>query len=156
MEYTDAELARQPIGYWSGAAHRAIIACIRGELAALGLSQPQYWVLRYLSAGDLSPDGQGLTLAELTDRVRTYLGDRDDLEADVADLLERGWITRDAGHRLWITEAGKEAHARGKAHAPGLRARIHDGIDDADYVTTLKVLRRMIRNVGDDPDASGT
>jgi hypothetical protein len=34
-----------------------------------------------------------------------------------------------------------------------VRARIHDGIGDADYVTTLKVLRRMIRNVGGDPDA---
>lgn len=33
MENTDAELAAQPIGYWSGAAHRAIIAYIRGQLA---------------------------------------------------------------------------------------------------------------------------
>lgn len=86
--------------------------------------------------------------------MRAYLDDGDDLESDAADLLGRGWITRDADHRLWITEAGEKGHARVKEHAPTVRTRIHDDIDDANYVTTLKVLRRMIKNVGGDPDAS--
>ncbi|WP_043633044.1 MarR family winged helix-turn-helix transcriptional regulator [Nonomuraea candida] len=154
MKNTDAELAAQPIGYWAGAAHRVIIGYIRGEMSALGLTQPQFWLLRNLSAGDLSTDGQGLTLAELTDRMRAYLHDDDDLESAAADLLDRGLVTRDAGQRLWITEAGRRGHARIKEQGPAIRARIHDGIDDADYVTTLKVLRRMIDNVGGDPRAS--
>ncbi|OSZ57026.1 transposase, partial [Streptomyces pharetrae CZA14] len=33
-----------------------------------------------------------------------------------------------------------------KQHAPAIRARIHEGIEDADYVTALRVLQRMIRN----------
>ena len=33
-----------------------------------------------------------------------------------------------------------------KAHAPAIRARIHEGIDEADYATTVKVLRRLISN----------
>ncbi|WP_433554120.1 hypothetical protein ACQP08_13865 [Micromonospora zamorensis] len=45
-----------------------------------------------------------------------------------------------------ITEAGEAARVDLKQHAPAIRARIHHGIDDADYVTALKVLRQMIRN----------
>ncbi|GAB2836556.1 hypothetical protein GCM10022221_39660 [Actinocorallia aurea] len=33
-------------------------------------------------------------------------------------------------------------------HAPAIRAEIHRGIDDADYVIALKVLRQLIRNTG--------
>jgi hypothetical protein len=35
-----------------------------------------------------------------------------------------------------------------KKAAPAIRARIHEGIDDADYVAALKVLGRLIANVG--------
>lgn len=154
MQNTDAELAAEPIGYWVGAAHRVIIDYIRDQMSALGLTQPQFWLLRNLSANDLSPDGHGMTLAELTSRMRAYLGDDDDLESAAKDLLERGLLAQAAHQRLWITEAGRQGHARIKEQAPSVRARIHDGIDDADYVTTLKVLRRMIDNVGGDPRAS--
>ncbi|MFI7304021.1 hypothetical protein ACIBM8_12490 [Micromonospora aurantiaca] len=80
--------------------------------------------------------------------MRSYLRAEDDLDAEAEVLRERGWLTRDADGRLRITEAGEDARLRLKQHAPGIRARIHDGVDDADYVTTLKVLRRMIRNTG--------
>ncbi|MFD9426403.1 MULTISPECIES: hypothetical protein [unclassified Streptomyces] len=42
---------------------------------------------------------------------------------------------------LWITESGDEARLELKAHAPEVRARIHLGIDDADYVSALKMLQ---------------
>ncbi|WP_433651326.1 hypothetical protein ACQP2C_01535 [Micromonospora zamorensis] len=45
-----------------------------------------------------------------------------------------------------VTEAGEAARVDLKQHAPAIRARIHRGIDDADYVTAPKVLRQMIRN----------
>ncbi|GAB3836705.1 hypothetical protein GCM10029963_77650 [Micromonospora andamanensis] len=39
-----------------------------------------------------------------------------------------------------------------KQHAPAIRARIHKDIDEGDYVTTLKVLRQLIRNTGGSVD----
>ncbi|WP_222866005.1 hypothetical protein [Micromonospora sp. AP08] len=78
----------------------------------------------------------------------TYIKPEDDLHAEAQLLLERGWISRDSESRLWITEAGEQARVDLKTHAPAIRARIHQGIDDADYVTALKVLRRMIENTG--------
>ncbi|WP_027501960.1 hypothetical protein [Rhodococcus sp. UNC363MFTsu5.1] len=62
-------------------------------------------------------------------------------------LAARG-LTRDATGRLRLAEPGRQAHALVKEQLPGVRREIHAGIDDADYVTTVKVLRRMILNVG--------
>ncbi|MEU9982377.1 MarR family winged helix-turn-helix transcriptional regulator [Streptomyces sp. NPDC050856] len=133
-------------------AHRAVIAFIRGELRTLGLTQPQYWVLRHLCPDDPAPDGQGLTTAELTAVMRPYLGDHD-LEPEVAGLARDGLVAQDDGGRLWVTEPGRRAHARVKEHAPVIRARLREGIDDAEYATMLSVLRRIIRNAGGEPDS---
>ncbi|MCF2530276.1 MarR family winged helix-turn-helix transcriptional regulator [Yinghuangia soli] len=145
---TDAELAGQPVGYWTGVAYEAVIGYIREQQAGLGFTQPQYWMLRHLSKNDISVDGRGMSIAELVGATQTYLREEDDLAAEAEVLLERGWVTRDGDGRLWITEAGDAARADLKTHAPEWRAAMHEGIDDADYVTALKVLRQMMRNVG--------
>ncbi|TDC38295.1 hypothetical protein E1211_07635 [Micromonospora sp. 15K316] len=87
-----------------------------------------------------------MTDAELAAQPAAYRRPEDDLHAEAQVLLERGWISRDSDNRLWITEAGEQARVRMGAHAPAIRARIHEGIDDADYVTALKVLRQLIEN----------
>lgn len=145
---SDAELAVQPAAYWTGVAYEALIAFTRARQAEFGFTQPQYWLLRNLSENDISPDGQGMTIPELQRAMSSYLRAEDDLEAEAEVLLERGWLTRDDEGRLWITAAGDEARADLKKHAPVIRERIHQGIDDADYVVALKVLQQMIRNTG--------
>ncbi|GAA4061074.1 MULTISPECIES: MarR family winged helix-turn-helix transcriptional regulator [Actinomadura] len=148
QQMTDAELAAQPAAYWTGVAYEALIAFTRARQAELGFTQPQYWLLRNLSKNDISPDGHGMTVPELRQAMSSYIRPEDDLEAESKVLLERGWLTRDDEGRLWITESGEEARVDFKRHAPAIRERIHQGIDDADYVTALKVLQQMIRNVG--------
>ncbi|WNI27197.1 MarR family transcriptional regulator [Streptomyces sp. ITFR-16] len=144
----DAELAAQPAAYWTGVAYEALIAFTRARQAELGFSQPQFWLLRNLSENDLSPDGRGRTVSELREAMESYLRAEDDLAAEADVLVERGWLRRDGEGRVWITSAGEDARVGLKAHAPAIRARIHEGIDDADYVTALKVLQRMILNTG--------
>ncbi|MFE5593091.1 MarR family transcriptional regulator [Streptomyces sp. NPDC056549] len=145
---TDAQLATQPAAYWTGLAYEALIAFTRGRQAELGFTQPQFWLLRNLSVNDISADGQGMTLPELREAMRSYLRPEDDLTAESRTLVERGWLRLDDEGRLWITEAGEAARVDLKQHGPAIRERIHEGIDDADYVTALKVLRRMLRNTG--------
>ncbi len=41
----DDALATQPIGYWSGLAHRAVIRRIRDEMARIDVTQPQWWTV---------------------------------------------------------------------------------------------------------------
>ncbi|WOX20745.1 MarR family winged helix-turn-helix transcriptional regulator [Streptomyces solicathayae] len=145
-DLTDAELAAQPAAYWTGLANQALVAFTRTWLAELGISQPQYWLLRNLSRNDLSPDGQGMTVPELRQAMSSYLRPEDDLAAESEILVDQGRLTRDEAGRLWISEAGEAARVDVKTHVPAFRDRVHAGIDDADYVTTLKVLRQMLRN----------
>ena len=148
---SDAELAAQPAAYWTGVAYEALISFTRARQAELGFTQPQFWLLRNLSEHDISSDGHGMTIPELQQAMSSYIRPEDDLTAEADVLVERGWLTRDAEGRLWITESGDEARARLGRHGPAIRARIHQGIDDADYVTTVKVLQQMIRNTGGTP-----
>jgi hypothetical protein len=146
-ELTDEQLAGQPAAYWTGVAYEALIAFTRRRQAEAGFTQPGFWLLRNLSANDLSPDGRGRTVPELEEAMRTYLRAEDDLAAEAAVLAGQGLLTRDDDGRWWITEAGEAARLEMKKAAPAIRARIHEGIDDADYVAALKVLGRLIANV---------
>lgn len=42
MEYShsDADLIKQPIGYWSWAAYKAVVSRTRAALAEIGVTQP--------------------------------------------------------------------------------------------------------------------
>ncbi|MEO3976585.1 MarR family transcriptional regulator [Streptomyces sp. CAU 1734] len=132
-------------------AHRSTVAFIRRELAALGLTQPQYWILRHLSPGDPAPDAAGLTVAGLTALMRSYTDDATDPAAEAAALVANGLVARDAAGALTITGAGALAHRRVKEHAPLIRERIHAGVDPAEYAVMVRVLRRIIANTGGAP-----
>ncbi|WP_433246842.1 MarR family transcriptional regulator [Actinomadura nitritigenes] len=147
-QLSDAELAGQPAAYWTGVAYEALITYIRARQAEKGYTQPQFWLLRNLSANDISPTGDGMTLSELRAAMASYIRPEDDLAAEAEALVERGWLRRDEEGRLWLTEEGEEARVELARNAPAIRAALHEGIDDAEYVTTIKVLQRLIRNAG--------
>ncbi|AZM56876.1 transposase [Streptomyces sp. WAC 01529] len=145
---SDEELAGQPAAYWTGVAYEALIAFTRARQLEKGYTQPQFWLLRNLSVNDISPDGAGMTVAELREAMRLYIRPEDDLEAESAVLVERGWLRRDAEDRLWLTEEGEQVRVDLAGNAPAIRAALHEGIDDGDYVVALKVLGQLIHNAG--------
>lgn len=148
MTLTEAELAGQPAAYWTRVAYEAVIAFTRAQQAERGFTQPQFWLLRHLSRDDLSPDGAGMTVPELESAMVSYLRPEDDLEAEGQALVERGWLRLCSDGRYWLTPDGEEARLTLKKFAPEIRAEIHAGISDADYVVALTVLRQLIRNTG--------
>jgi hypothetical protein len=148
LQLPDDELAGQPAAYWTGVAYESLIAFTRARQAEFGFRQPQFWLLRNLSPDDLLPYGRGVTLTELRQAMSSYLRPEDDLDAEAEDLLRLGWAARDEQGRLTITEEGEGARLRFAQHAPAIRSLIHRGIEDADYVAALKVLRQLIRNTG--------
>jgi hypothetical protein len=148
LQLPDDELAGQPAAYWTGVAYESLIAFTRARQAEFGFTQPQFWLLRNLSPSDLLPHDGGMTLPKLEQAMSSYLRPEDDLGAEAEALLRRGWVTRDEKGGLKITETGEGARLRFKQHAPAIRALIHKGIDDEDYVAALKVLRQLIRNTG--------
>ncbi|RCH61764.1 MarR family transcriptional regulator [Streptomyces sp. SDr-06] len=148
QQISDTELARQPAAYWTGVAYQALIAYTRAQQAEKGYTQPQFWLLRNLSANDISPDGEGMTLPELREAMTSYIRPEDDLVAEAEVLIERGWLTKDTHGGLWLTPEGEQARVDLARNAPAIRAALHEGIDDADYVTTVMVLQRLTRNAG--------
>ncbi|MGC5343042.1 MarR family winged helix-turn-helix transcriptional regulator [Streptomyces sp. DT171] len=147
---TDDMLATQPFGYWGGLAHRSVISHIRDAMARVDVTQPQWWTLNRVLAGDgPTPESVAEQLAPVTDHPREAPRVTD-------QLLHRGWLAVDADRRLSLTDAGRDAHARIKRLVTDLRAEIHEGISDEEYVITLKVLRRMIDNVNSAATGTGT
>ncbi|WP_030269253.1 hypothetical protein [Streptomyces sp. NRRL B-24484] len=147
MEFTDAQLAEQPVGYWTGAVRTAVVHYINDRLGELGLTQPHWWAIY-----QLGESGRRLTRGELLTLVsqqRPYV-ELSALEPAVDDLLGDRRFDVDEAGRLGLTEAGTALRDRVMVLLPEVRARIHDGVSDEDYVLVVKVLRRMLANIGGD------
>ncbi|MFD3971400.1 MarR family winged helix-turn-helix transcriptional regulator [Streptomyces cyaneofuscatus] len=147
MDYShdDAGLARQPIGYWSWAAHEATVTHIRAALAEHGLTQPPWWVINQL----IGAEEDGRDRAELAAFLGGYLNTgADGIEAAVDELLGRGLVTQDDGARLRLTPEGRALREQTYARVVRAREEIHEGVSDEEFVAALKVLQRMIHNVG--------
>ncbi|MFF2074755.1 MarR family winged helix-turn-helix transcriptional regulator [Kitasatospora sp. NPDC058162] len=147
MEYShsDAELIKQPIGYWSWAAYKAVVSRTRGALAELGTTQPQWWVLAQLARAE-SPRTRDEVSAVLRDYLDTG---QEALDAEIDATVERGWVVAEsAGGRLVLTSEGREFFDRAAALQDELWTERHSGISDEEYLTTLKVLQRFVHNTG--------
>lgn len=138
---TDEMLPSQPIGYWSGVAHRAVTGHIRDAMARVDVTQPQWWILNRVQRAD-GPVPRATVVADLAESA----DGPHDIRRAVDQLVHRGWLTAD-GERLTVSGAGLEAMGRIRELVTGLRAEIHEGVTDEEYVTALRVLRRMTDNV---------
>ncbi|WP_309050282.1 MarR family winged helix-turn-helix transcriptional regulator [Streptomyces sp.] len=138
---TDDMLASQPIGYWSGVVHEAVTRRLRDAMARVDVTQPQYWVLNRVSAGP-TPPGRD----EVSEQLTPLAGGPREIPRVIDQLLHRGWLRLDEGQALRLTDAGEAARLRLRELATRLRAEVHRGISDEEYVTALKVLRAMIAN----------
>ncbi|MGX5185327.1 MarR family winged helix-turn-helix transcriptional regulator [Streptomyces avermitilis] len=139
---TDDVLATQPIGYWSGLAHTAVTRQLRDAMARIDVTQPQYWVLNRVNGGPAAPSRE-----EVVTQLTPLADGPHEIARVVDQLLHRGWLLIDAGQRLRLTGTGEAARQRLRELVTELRAVVHEGISDEEYVTALKVLRTMIANV---------
>ncbi|WP_103515390.1 MarR family winged helix-turn-helix transcriptional regulator [Streptomyces sp. SM10] len=146
MDYShdDAGLARQPIGYWSRAASDAVVTHIRAGLAEHGLTQPPWWVLNQL----VEADERGRPRAEVAAMLSGYLTTGGSMEPEIDSLITRGLVTEDATTRLRLTAEGHVLRTEAAERVGRALSEIHAGIPDEEYVAALKVLQRMIHNVG--------
>ncbi|GAB2886045.1 MarR family transcriptional regulator [Streptomyces mayteni] len=144
-EYPVEELAAQPIGWWSGAAHRLVVGALREALAVEGLTQPHWWTLNH-AAGE---PGRW-TRAALTERLAAYDDRATDFDAVYDDLVARGWLTEEATGGMRLTEDGEAGRRRAGERNRRIHHRTHEGVTEADFVTTVNVLRRMVANHGGD------
>jgi DNA-binding MarR family transcriptional regulator len=146
MDYShsDAELVQQPIGYWTWAAYKAVVTRTRAALAEIGTTQPQWWTLAQVARADTPK-----TRAEVCRILRGYLDTgADTMEAEIDATVTAGWITEHPDGRLALTPEGSAFHEKAAALQSDLWTERHAGISDEEYLTTMKVLQRLIHNTG--------
>lgn len=147
MEYShdDVELGKQPVGYWSWAANKTVMAYVRGRLAVIGLTQPQWWVLHQVLHSET-----GATRDEVISAQQANMDVGAGIVPDIDLLVERKLLVLDETGRLRITDEGRALHQRAAETQRASRAEVHAGIPDEEYLIALTVLQRMIRNAGGD------
>lgn len=145
-DYSQKQLAAQPIGHWSRTAANLVIGGLRTALAEENLTQPHWWTLNHVAG----TPGQW-TRPALTAKLAPYDDQHTDFEAVYADLTARGWLTETAD-RLTLTEAGEAGRLRAHDRNAKVHTRMREGIDDAAYAATIDVLRRTVANLGGDGD----
>ncbi|MFB7037354.1 MULTISPECIES: MarR family transcriptional regulator [unclassified Streptomyces] len=148
-EYAQEELAAQPIGAWAGTAYRLVVGALREQLAVEDLTQPHWWTLNHVAG-----EPGGWTRAALTERLTKWDDLGIDFDGVFDDLVDRGWLTEDAG-LMTLTEEGEAGRVRAGERNLRVHRQVHEGVDTADFVTTVNVLRRMVANLGGDGDLPG-
>ncbi|BAJ26663.1 MULTISPECIES: hypothetical protein [Kitasatospora] len=143
-EYSQRELAAQPIGAWAGTAARLVVGALRERLAVEGLTQPHWWTLNHVAGAP----GRW-TRAALVDRLAKWDDLGTDFDAVFDDLVRRGWIREDAG-TMTLTDAGEAGRLRARDRNLEVHRQAHEGVDTADFVTAVNVLRRIVANLGGD------
>ncbi|MYU35194.1 MarR family transcriptional regulator [Streptomyces sp. SID8358] len=138
----DGMSATQPIGYWSGLVHAAVTRRLRDAMAGIDVTQPQYWVLNRVRDGPAAP-----TREEVAAQLTPLADGPHDIARVVDQLLYRGWLAAGDEGRLRLTDDGEAARVRLRELVTGVRAEVHRGIGDEEYVAALKVLRRMVANI---------
>ncbi|MDV8021268.1 MarR family winged helix-turn-helix transcriptional regulator [Rhodococcus sp. IEGM 1330] len=134
---------RQPIGFWTARAGEAIRARTRGALHDIGVTQPEWWLLHQIS---LHP--AGADRAETIDKI----GHNDTPEAIVEAIESAGakGLVVESNSRVNFTPEGRDTFRRAADLQNMLQEERMSGISEADFVTTIEVLQRTIRNVGGD------
>ncbi|MEU1045299.1 MarR family winged helix-turn-helix transcriptional regulator [Streptomyces sp. NPDC005897] len=147
MDYShsDAELIRQPIGYWSWAAYKAVVTRTQAALAELGTTQPRWWVLAQVARADTPK-----TRAEVSGILGNYLdAGPEAMESEIDATIAAGWITETPSDGLLsLTPEGRTFFEKAAALQGDLWTERHAGISDEEYLTTMKVLQRFIHNTG--------
>ncbi|MEU1793845.1 hypothetical protein [Streptomyces californicus] len=80
--------------------------------------------------------------------MASHIRPEDDPGSEAAEPVRPEWLRPAPEDTSWITGEGEGASLALKGNAPALRAAPRAGISEEDYVTTVKVLRRFVRNAG--------
>jgi MarR family transcriptional regulator, organic hydroperoxide resistance regulator len=131
-----------PIGYWLKATDELLTEGINRAQAAGNLTRTEWQVLNLLHEVGQASRGR---LAE----VLTPFTTTEALSDTIDHLTQRGLVdTASAGAaELSLTEPGRGAHAEALQRQKAVRQQAMQGITEADYLTTVRVLQQIVENL---------
>ena len=131
-----------PIGYWIKKADELLTERINEVQRANGLTRTEWQILNSLH------ETSGATKAEIVELLRPFASAAA-LEATVDQLIQRGLVEaqQSGSARVQLTAQGRDLHARALEVQQSIRRQAVQGITDADYVTTVRVLQQIVENL---------
>lgn len=139
---SDSKAPDLPIGYWIKQADRILTSEIDRAQAENGLSRTEWQILHMLHQ---------VTAASRSRIVETLspFADEASIRTTLARLANRG-LTRasaaaDPEYRL--TDEGRHLHEKALATQNEIRQQAVSGIGEAEYVTAVDVLRKIVANL---------
>lgn len=139
---TEQKQPHLPIGYWIKKADEVLTARINEAQEANGLTRTQWQVLNFLQE----------TSSAARDHILEVLhpfGDADRIGSAIDSLTQRGLVETDDPETgtLRLTAQGQALHATALAVQKQIRLQAVQGITEADYVTTVRVLQQIVTNL---------
>jgi aminoglycoside 6'-N-acetyltransferase len=131
---------RLPIGYWIKKADELLTSRIDEAQRQNGLTRLAWQILNMVR--DAAAPARNEVAATLRPFARAAVVD-ETLNA----LAERGLVRRLPAGLLELTPEGAALHERALESQQTVRSRAVEGIEGADYATTVRVLQRLVRNL---------
>jgi DNA-binding MarR family transcriptional regulator len=132
------------VGYWLKQADNLLTEQINKVQAANRVSRFDWQVLNMLN--ELGSAGR----KRLFETMRTFV-DEPDFEEILSGLIERGWVEKvshSGTEEFQLAEEGRRQHAVILATQKEVRARAMQGISEEEYATVIRVLQRIVSNLG--------
>lgn len=143
---TQAMRPKLPIGYWLKQADNLLTEQIDKAQAIHGVSRSDWQVLNVLKEiGSASRE-------RIFETMHTFL-DASNFNNIITHLIERGWIeqrkvTTTDMEEFQLTREGQRQHEVIFATQKEVRQRAMEGISQEEYATVIRVLQRIVRNLG--------
>jgi aminoglycoside 6'-N-acetyltransferase len=134
-----ATAPRLPIGYWIRKADELLTARTDAVQQTNGLTRLGWQAL------NLIQEAAAPSRDEVAKTLRPF-GDAAAVDQTLQGLVEQG-LVRLSGGLLEPTAEGAKLHQRALESQRTVRHRAVEGIDGADYATTVRVLQRLVRNL---------
>lgn len=146
---TEPKRPHLPIGYWIKKADEVLTTRIDEAQKAHGLNRTEWQILNLLR------ESSAATREQIAEVLRPFV-DAESIAATLTSLVERGLVEADGGEieHLRLTELGESIHAVALETQKGIRQRSMQGIDEAEYVTTVRVLQQLVKNLTEAEEAS--
>jgi aminoglycoside 6'-N-acetyltransferase len=131
---------RLPIGYWIKKADELLTARIDAAQQANGLTRLGWQALNMIQ--ELAAPSH----EEITKTLRPF-ADAATVAQTLDGLVDQGLVRRLSAGLLELTAEGAKLHNQAIETQKTVRHRAVEGIDGADYATTVRVLQRLVRNL---------
>lgn len=135
-----------PIGYWLKKADELLTARINEAQDANGLSRTEWQILNLLH------ETSSASKSEIVEILSPF-GDANALGAKVDSLVQRGLVEAEVSGtgtgtgKLRLSPQGREVHTVALEVQKRVRHQAVQGITEADYVTTVRVLQQIVANL---------